>query len=68
MLVILAITTLISAIGWAANKLAFMTVIAFMIQKGYTPPSDEETRACTRIVIRSMLKDNRTVGVNDYCP
>lgn len=50
-----AVTTAICAIGWIINKVMFRTMIVYINKKGYTPPSDEETKACAEIAIRGLL-------------
>lgn len=55
--VILFIACLIFAIGWLKNKIGLLTLTAYITQKGYTPPSEEETKACTDYVVKNLLHD-----------
>lgn len=52
---ILVICTLICAAGWAVNRIAAMALIRYMKEKKYTPPSTEETKACTRWAVKKLL-------------
>lgn len=42
-------------VGWLKWKISTLSLSYYIIKKGYTPPSDSETKACTAYVIRKML-------------
>lgn len=52
---ILAITTLISTLGCVAYWVGSAALAKYMMDKGYTPPSDEEMKACCAYVWRKLL-------------
>lgn len=54
---ILIIACIIFASGWLRNKLGLLTLTAYITKKGYAPPSDEETKACTDYVVKNLLHD-----------
>lgn len=54
---ILIIACIIFAYGWLKNKIGLLTLTAYITKKGYTPPSDEETKACTDYVVKNLLRD-----------
>lgn len=53
---ILAITTGICAIGWLTRWVACASLVKFMFDKGYTPPTPEESKACCRYVLENLFK------------
>lgn len=53
--VILFITTIICAFGWLICRVTTMALIKYLSDKGYTPPSDEETKACCKYALRKLL-------------
>lgn len=55
--VILSIACIILTIGWIKNKIGLLTLTAYITKKGYAPPSDEETKACTDYVVKNLLHD-----------
>lgn len=57
LIVVLCIACTIFAIGWIKNKIGLLTLTAYIIKKGYAPPSDEETKACTDYVVKNLLHD-----------
>lgn len=46
----------ICAGGWLFSKISFFTILAFMKKKGYTPPSDQEVKACTKEAVAYMFR------------
>lgn len=54
---ILFIACIIFARGWLRNKIGLLTLTAYITKKGYAPPSDEETKACTDYVVKNLLHD-----------
>lgn len=49
------LTTVISVVGWLTYWTATSALIWYMIDKGYTPPSGEETKAYCSRVLKKML-------------
>lgn len=54
---ILFIACVIVSIGWLKNKIGLLALTAYITKKGYAPPSDEETKACTDYVVKNLLHD-----------
>lgn len=52
-------TTAICAIGWLVNLVAARSILYYMAQKGYKPPTEVETKACTLAVVKKMFKISR---------
>lgn len=51
--IVLGILAAVCAAGWFFNHVAVSALACYMKEKGYTPPTDAELRACTR---RAILK------------
>lgn len=51
----LFIACIILTIGWVKNKIGLLTLTAYITKKGYAPPSEEETKACTDYVVKNLL-------------
>lgn len=52
---ILAITTIISTLGFLVYWAGSAALVKYMVEKGYTPPSDEEMKACCAYVWKKLL-------------
>ena len=52
---ILAIGLGTCAAGWLVNRIYFLTVLEWIVRKGYTPPTSEEVKACTQDAVRRMF-------------
>lgn len=48
-------TTIISSIGWLCYWVGSAALAKYMTDKGYTPPSDDEMRACSAYVLKKLL-------------
>ncbi len=55
MTIVFAVAALICAAGWLVTRISLLSVITWLIKKGYTPPSQEETLACSKEVVRKMF-------------
>lgn len=53
---ILAATTAICAAKWFFSWLAIRILLCFMREKGYTPPTKEELRTCSRKTVEEIFK------------
>jgi hypothetical protein len=53
---ILFITTVICAVGWLNRWVSCAALVKYILDKGYTPPSDEETKACAEYVWNKLLR------------
>lgn len=53
---VLTISIVILVIGLIKWKLVTLTIIKFMKTKNYTLPTDEELKACSQEVIKSLFK------------
>lgn len=53
---ILGITTAICGIGWLSNNIASKALVLYIAEKGYIPPTKEETEAYTRKVASKIFK------------
>lgn len=41
---------------WQCTKLAFLGLLEFFVnEKGYTPPTDEQTRTCIKTVLQKKF-------------
>lgn len=56
-LAILSLICVIAVIGWIKYKISLMALTAYLLKKEYTPPSEDEIKACTEYVIKNLLKD-----------
>lgn len=54
--IIFIITTFICAVGWLVQKVSCLALAKYMLDKGYTPPSDEEAETCARYVWNQLLR------------
>lgn len=59
--VVLLTACLIFAIGWLKNKIGLLTLTAYITQKGYAPPPDEETQACTEYTIKNLFRKEKSI-------
>lgn len=50
------LTTIICAIGWLSQHIGVMALAYYIINNGYTEPSDDELAECTRWVVKKMFK------------
>lgn len=55
MTVVFAITTGIFALGWLNSWVARAALVKYMLDKNYTPPTDEETKACAMWAWKKVL-------------
>lgn len=53
--VILLIVAVIALIGWLSCWCSSAALVKFMIDKGYTPPSDEEAKAYSTYALKKFL-------------
>lgn len=53
--VILTIIAAVCAVKWMIYRVSFMALTMYMLGKEYTPPADEELKACMEVVIRRSL-------------
>lgn len=53
---ILLASTTVCAIGYLKYSVATRALVKYMQDKNYTPPSDAETAACAKWVVKKMLK------------
>lgn len=49
------VTTIVCGIGWLVYWVGAAALAKYMLDKGYTPPSDEEMKACCMYVWRKLL-------------
>ena len=54
--IVFGATTVICAVGWLVRWVACAALAKYMIDKGYTPPTDEESKACALYVWKRLLK------------
>ena len=52
---ILTITTIISALGWLNYWVGSAALAKYILDKGYTPPSDDEMKACCTYVWKKLF-------------
>lgn len=48
-------TTIIASIGWLTYWAGSAALAKYMADKGYTPPSDEEMKACCTYVWKKIF-------------
>lgn len=53
--VILLVAIIVCAIQWLGNNLAVGGLVLYMAEKGYTPPTKRELRACIKKVARQKF-------------
>lgn len=53
---ILIFTNIICALGWVNSWVARASLAKYILDKNYTPPSDEEARACAAYVWSKLLR------------
>lgn len=54
-IIVLMISTLVCAFGWAANYIAAKAVVHYMIKNGYQLPTKEEIKECTNYSAKHTL-------------
>lgn len=54
---VLCISSAVCFIGWIKNKIGLLTLSAYIVKKQYTPPTEDEIKACTAYVVKNLLKD-----------
>lgn len=54
--ILFAVTTGICAFGWLNSWVARAAIIKFLLDKKYTPPTDDEAKACAEYVWKKLLK------------
>lgn len=50
------VTTAVCAIGWLVTRIAANALVLYIKEKGYMPPSEDETKACVKRVVTEMFK------------
>ena len=53
---LLAAALIVCAIGWLNRWVACAALAKYILDKGYTPPTDAEARACAAYVWRKLLR------------
>lgn len=53
---LLAAMAMVCAAGWFFSWLSTRILLCFMREKGYTPPTREELRACSRKTVEETFK------------
>lgn len=54
-IIVLVIAVVVCAIGWISSNIAVGALVQYIAEKGYTPPTPEELRACIWKVIREKF-------------
>ncbi len=49
------VAIIVCVIGWVKNHVGLLVICYYMQTKGYTPPSEEEMKACSTAVIKRLL-------------
>lgn len=57
--VIFCITTVVCAGGWFITRIAANALVLYIKEKGYMPPSKDETKACVKKVVTKMFKKSK---------
>ena len=52
---ILLATTMVCAAGWFFAKITVKTLLCFMDEKGYTLPTEQELKACSRKAVEDTF-------------
>ncbi len=53
---ILAAISVVCAVGWLASWVGNAAIAKWIIDKGYTPPTDEELSECVTYVWKNLLR------------
>ena len=53
---ILTVAFIVCAFGWLNRWVACAALTKYMLDKGYTPPSDEEAKACAIWAWKKLFK------------
>lgn len=56
MIAILVVLLLVCALGWLNQYVSTAALIMCILEKGYTPPSEAEMKACAAEVWKRVLK------------
>lgn len=56
---VLGVVAVICAAGWLISQLSIKIILCYMKEKGYTPPTDSELKACSRKVTKAMFTLSR---------
>lgn len=56
---IFGITAIVCAVGWFCYWLSTAMLIMYMLAKGYTLPTEEESKACMIAILRKLFKPKR---------
>lgn len=56
MWMIFLLSTVVCAIGWYVYFLSTEALVYYMKKKGYTPPTEAETKECIRQVIKNQRR------------
>lgn len=52
-----AATIAIVALKWFTERIRFIAIIYYIVEKGYTPPSRDELMECIKIVSQRKIED-----------
>ena len=55
MTAIFIVTTIICAVGWAFNRIKFISICYYVAVK-YTPPTDEQLKECCKYALTHFFK------------
>ena len=53
--VVFAIIAVMCGIGWLKNAVGIRALLLYMLEKKYTPPTEEELKACCNVAVRRMF-------------
>lgn len=56
LIVVLAITTIICAVGWLSRYVSCTAMIYYMKKNQYKLPNDQDMKECTDFVVKNLLK------------
>ena len=59
LVIIFAIIAVVCAVKWLCYYVSFAALYMYLLGKEYTPPTEEELKACIREVVR------KTLGIKD---
>ena len=53
--ILLAITTVVCAIGWIKHKVVNNLLLKYMLYKGYNLPTEEDIKECTDMTVQELI-------------
>lgn len=56
MSVFFMLTTCICGFGWLVTQIGAAALVKYMYEKNYTPPTNEELKACCKDVVIGFLR------------